>query len=1022
MQKHSAITLKRATQWFQSQVQPCLDRPRAPLTAEWSMSPEGPWESVAEGTTWGPAFSERWFRLSGTIPMEWDGTEVAFFAPLGGERTWWKDGAPHVGIDGEHPRIRIADEAKGGSRFEALIQAYAMGSHVRVFGDMPPRDPASEKVGKCELCQVNTALVPYAYDIDFALSLLKQLPETDPGYATLVRALNDCVNLWAEQGEDSVTRGTKILKDAYGGLTSELKHTVYPLGHAHLDTAWLWPLSITKLKMAHTTANQLANMARYPEYIYVHSQASQYEWLEKEYPKLFTRVKKAAEAGQWEPIGSMWVEADCNLTGGESLVRQFFYGRRYFQAHFGNPTKDMFLPDVFGYSAALPQILQKFGIKYFLTQKISWNQFNKFPHNTFLWQGIDGTKVWSHFPPADTYVGSCEPEEIIRSVKQHKDQARSDASMYLFGWGDGGGGPTERHIEFLRRARMAPYLPEIEKRKSAQDFYREAAARSKDLITWVGELYLEGHRGTLTSQAANKQHNRNGEFLLRDAEWLWSFASQLGKDYPANELERLWKIILLNQFHDIIPGSSIREVYEDSDQDYADMQQSGEELIRQAMTKLGSRLDRREHFRPFAIFHNSTLSSQASIPWNQETTPQSLAVGDVRYPLQDVEEFGERKLIFESPAESLGSVAVADLSDLPPTHKPPRLKTGNRKLESDQFTVRFDAHGNITSILMLDDHPQEIIEPGKLGNLFQLFDDHPMFWEAWDVDPYLFETAQDLIKSETFEIVERGPVRVAAEIVKRFGNSTIRQRISLGPTPGIRFDTWVDWREHRKMLKVGFPIAVNSGRATYEIQFGHVERPTHRNTSWDFAKFEVPAQKWVDLSEGGRGAALINTGKYGYDVEGNMLRLSLLRSPKAPDPDCDMGEHRFSYVLLPHYGLLQQSQVVAASYSVNAPVRVVPLEPGEGARGEVPRFLGISSEDLVIETVKKAEDAPLLVVRMYECHNTRGSATLTCPRGIRRAWLADLNETPDMELDVVEGGVRLDYRPFEIITLLLELD
>jgi alpha-mannosidase len=1037
MLKHPAISIKRATQWKNDQLTPQAIHALRPLAIE--MCPvahpdqataerEGPWQSVEPGQQWGPAYSVRWFRLSGALTSDEVDQSPAFRAPLGGERTWWVGNVPERGIDGEHPVIplttiplgsAITEEKGVGARVQLVIQAYATAPHVRVFGDMPAPEPLVETVKACDLVSVDRELQSLIYDVEFVLSLLGHLPDNDPGYATLVRALNDAVNAWAESGRASVTRSRKWLKDALGGLTAELKHTIYPFGHAHLDTAWLWPIRITELKMAHTASTQLYLMSQYPQYVYVHSQASQYEWVETKHPVLFERIKAASERGQWEPIGSMWVEADCNLTGAESLVRQFLYGKRYFQKHFGIETKDMFLPDVFGYSAALPQILHKLGIRYFLTQKISWNQFNKFPHNTFWWQGIDGTKIWTHFPPADTYIGSCEPEEIARSVKQHRDQARSDHSMYLFGWGDGGGGPTERHLELLQRARTAPYLPDIERGKSARDFYAEARAKSRDLITWVGELYLEGHRGTYTSQAANKAGNRESEFLLRDAEWLHSFSPTFPDQYPALKIERLWKTVLLNQFHDIIPGSSVREVYEDSDQDYAHIRDEGNRLVDDALESIAARMDTSQQSAPIALFHNATVASEASVTASRDDV-QSVEVGSERYPVQRVHDTYGDRYIFETPAEALGAVAIGSLSRAPSPARQ-RLKSGNRKLENDMLSVRFDAHGNISSISMFDDEALEMIEPGRLANMFQLFDDHPMFWEAWDVDPYLYETGQDLVRSERFEVVERGPVRVAVEVEKRFGNSLIRQRISLGPTPGIRFDTFVDWRESRKMLKVAFPLNVNAARATYEIQFGHVERPTHKNTSWDLAKFEVCAQKWADLSEGGYGAAIINRGKYGYDTDGNVLRLSLLRSPKAPDPLCDMGEHRFTYVLLPHFGAVQQSEVVAAAYAINAPVRTKALTPKSGNPGQLNAFIEVNRRDVVIEAVKKAEDSDRLIVRLYECHNTRGRATLRCIRPIKRAWVANLMEELDHELEVSADGVNFEYKPFEIITICLEV-
>lgn len=1029
MLKHPHVTAGRLRQLLEHQLQPRIVVDRMALSVEHcpvahatekDAKTKGPWVPVERGFRYGPAYQEVWFRVSGSVPRTWAGRPVGLCAELGGERTVWKDNVPECGIDGPHAIMPLFTAAKGGEKVERLIQVYTTNPQCRVHLAELPREDLVETMDGAELLLIDADLQSFAYDFEFALNLMESEEDRDPNYAILMRSLNEAANLWAMEGRDSLPRCRKVVRDALQSLRGGPSHTMTPVGHAHLDTAWLWPLRITRLKMAHTTANQLRLIERYPEYVFVHSQACQYEWLEQEYPKLFAQVKDALSRDQWEALGSMWVEADCNLTGGESLVRQFLYGKRYFRNKLGVETEDMWLPDVFGYSAALPQILRKFGIKAFFTQKISWNQFNVFPHNTFWWQGIDGSRVWTHFSPANTYCGNCEPKELLTSVKNHKDHGRCDHSLYCFGFGDGGGGPTERHLEFLRRARSCEALPEMRTKKRAADFFREARSKSVDLATWNGELYFEYHRGTYTSQAANKLNNRVSEFLLRDAEYLACFRDDYPRTYPSRAIEETWKLVLLNQFHDIIPGSSVREVYEDSKKDYAKVAGIGAKIIQESLQNLGKHFHIEGRERPIAIFQNATERGQGEIPWTEEDVPQSLAVGADHLPVQLVNEFGERKIIFHVPREALGTVMVGDLSSQPPNARF-RLKTGGRRLENDQFSVRFDGNGNITSITSLDDRPIEFIAPGKLGNMFQILDDHPLFWSAWDVDIYAQETARDLPKCDSFEIVERGPVRVAAEVVRTFGKSRIRQRISLGPTPGIRFDTEVDWHETDTMLKVAFPVNVNSTRATHEIQFGNVERPTHTNTSWDMAKFETCAQKWVDLSEGGHGVALLNVGKYGYDVRGNVMRLSLLRSPKAPDPQCDMGVHRFTYVLLPHYDQYFHAGVVAASYALNAPMRYAFLKQGKGGDlTALPPLFSCEDRNLVIESVKKAEDSDHLVVRLYECHNTRGIGELSSARRIRRAWLADLEETPLSELEVVDNLVLFEYKPFEILTIVID--
>jgi len=1042
MHKFEGNLLARARQFMERELRKRLVTAAVPLTTEFCPGPfpnaaaatkQGAWQPVTPGFTWGPAYQEGWYRVKGVVPAHFAGQSVAlaysdpyravedsghFEEKTSVEGTVWRDNALVGAMDWTHLNFRLFPAAAGKEKVNLMVQTYAPNKETTVHGWEKPRTEQPAIFQGFHLVCLDEELAQLYHDMVFVESLAQGLPENDPLRAHCVRALNEVCDAFDPDRRRSIAQCRRIIKDRLEAQSQEVAHTVTPVGHAHLDTAWLWPLAITHLKMAHTTAIQLDLMERYPEHVFAHSQASQYEWLEEEHPELFERVKGMIRRGQWEVVGSMWVEADCNLTGAESLVRQFLYGRAYFREKFGVTTDDMWLPDVFGYSAALPQILSQFDIKYFLTQKMSWNQFNKIPHNTFWWQGIDGSRVWTHFPPADTYVADARPKTILESVRKHRDHARSDHSLLLFGYGDGGGGPTEQHIELLRRARRFPGLPVVETKQKAVDFFEIAYEESRDLRTWAGELYFEYHRGTYTSQARNKWHNRKCEFLLRDLEWLASFAPNT---YPKAEIERLWKLVLLNQFHDIIPGSSVREVYEDSERDYAIVHERGGAALETALRALAGPLDSSDMERPIAIFHNATVTTEASLPWNGEgTAPESLHTEDEVLPVQVVKDEDGARLIFPTPMVAQGAVAVADLRATSPLVVP-RLKVSTRRIENAHWSVRFDGNGNITSIRSQDEEPLEFIRPGALANIFQLMDDHPLFWSAWDVEQYSFETARDLLKADSVEVVERGPVRVAIEVIRRFSKSEIRQRISLGPTPGVRFDTIVDWHEDNKMLKVAFPLNVHSDTAKFEIQFGHANRPTHRNTSWDEARFEVCAQKWADLSEAGQGVAILNDSKYGHDVLGDTMRLSLLRAPKAPDPTCDMGRHRFTYVLLPHYDDLVHSDVVAAAYALNATPRVAAIATGAGVASATPRLVSSDDRNFVIETVKRSEDGTHLIVRGYEAHGARGTAFVQCGKPIQGAWKANLEERAGDALPFDENGVRVDYRPFEIVTLRLEV-
>lgn len=1023
MDKHPDITLRRTDRFLKHDLEPDLFGPSFECVVETTDEPmtnavdadKVAWKKIEPGYEWGPAYTTRWFRIRGTVPDQYKGQTV--LAPaVCEEATVWSGDSAIAGIDWAHPSFPLSSDV---ADFEYVIEGYARNPQHSIFGKEPPREPLVEKVMPSLIRVVDAKLKQLYWDVEYGNLLVKAMDIGDPSYHTMLRALNEVVNTYRRGDAKTIKACRQILETAFSDLHGEAAHTIWPVGHSHLDTAWLWPVEITKQKMVHTSSIQLGLMERYPEFTFVHSQASQYEWVEKKHPKLFKRIKDAVKRGQWDVTGSMWVECDCNVPSGESFIRQILYGKRYFREKFGEETKDLWLPDVFGYSAALPQILRKFNIEAFLTQKISWNQSNKFPHNTFMWQGIDGSQIWSHFPPADTYIGNCEPGEILRSVKNHKDHGRSDESLYLYGWGDGGGGVTERHIEFLRRGRKANNLPVLMEKKRAKDFFATAPKESKDLAVWVGELYLEFHRGTYTTQAANKKNNRECEFLLRDAELLSCFAPHFPASYPASALENNWKKVLLNQFHDILPGTSVNEVYRVSDAEYAEVKAEVGQIVESNLRAITVMVDTSKMNYPVALFHNSAVSAQVSMPWDQDFVPQSVITDGEAVPCQLVDDFGEQRVIFTTPQAALSNVAVADFSEksVPVLH---RLKTGNRKIENNFLAVRFDNHGNITSLRSLEDG-YEVGPQNELLNVFQLFEDKPLFWSAWDVDPYIFETGRDLLKSESFEIVERGPVRMAAELTKTFGSSRIRQRISVGDSPGVRFDTWVDWHEEDKMLKVAFPLNLNVSRATYEIQCGYLDRPTHRNTSWDAAMFEVCAQKWVDMSEGNRGVTLINDCKHGHDVKGSLLRLSLLRAPKAPDPMADMGTHRFSYLLMPHYGPFQLAGITHHAMAFNTPLRHAKLEKHEGENATLPGLISVDNDNLVIQSIKRSEAGDAIIVRLYECHNTRGTAELNCVRPVVSAALCDLEEENDVELDLVKGSVQFAFKPFEIITIKLRV-
>ncbi len=1050
MHKHPEQTLQRLHRFQEWILRPLLWAEQTPMSAAVYRPQEGdtpaqaatfPYEPVTPGFTWGPVWSDAWFRLEANIPEDWTGKPVCALIDVGAEAVVWDGDNPIQGIDGPHYWMRVSEDAEPGQSVVLYLRANGMNPNVSV--STRPVDPAPEPFTfrRAALALEDRELQAFALDFRMLFLLMRELADTDqPRKGQILYALNEAVNRFDESDRSTWPWAAAALSDVLRCPADPSAHRISAIGHAHIDTAWLWPLERTQHKCIHTFATATTYMDDYPEYKFVCSQAQQYKWIKQLAPRLYERIKEKHRAGQWEIAGSMWVEADCNITGGESLVRQILLAKRFWLQEFGYETVDLWLPDVFGYAASLPQILKKSGVQYFLTQKISWNQVNKFPHHTFLWKGIDGTSVFTHFPPSDTYNGNMEPRELLYSVRNFRENDRATMSLYPFGFGDGGGGPVVEHIELARRAADLEGLPRVQI-QGVRDFFEAAVKDARDLPEWVGELYLEMHRGTLTSQAANKKGNRKSEFLLRDAEFLASIACEDMSEYPQQTLNDAWETVLCHQFHDIIPGSSVREVYEDSAVHYAEVANTGHAVIDDALASLASRIDTSEFSRPALVvrhrdgYLNGDLIT-LPLPEGARFAAMSSPGAEVSVPVQmtvDLET-GLPCAIMPMPEEmpehgymlvELETQAAAPDDD-GETGNEPELTVNNRLLDNGILRVEFDADGLITRLF---DHEigRDVLEPGCKGNQLQLFRDMPANWDAWDVDIYDRERIDIVTDLLRVDVVERGPVRIALRFEWKVGAaSRLAQIVRLAANSRrLEFVTDVDWHESHRMLKAAFPVAINATRATYEIQYGNVERPTHYNTSWDLARFEVAAQKWADLSEGGYGVALLNDCKYGYDIAGNVMRLSLLRSPKAPDPECDMGVHRFTYALLPHPGDYREGAVVEHAYALNLPTKALLIEGGNA--GDWPDIMScfeVDREGVIIEAIKKAEDEDAWIVRLYDAYNSRGRVRLTTELDVQSACLCDLLERDEQPLviDREEDGVasvEFAIGPFEIITLKL---
>lgn len=978
------------------------------------------------GHRWGGRWDTAWFRFRGTVPKAWKGREVVARVRLSStghegftaEGLVYRDGRIDRAINLKRDEVEIARRAKGGEKFEFLLEAAANRSLIprKLESDLnlPKYDGEPEyQLERAELATFDRAAFDFYYDFKVGVEAIEVLPENSPRRGELVYALNAALNALEAPGGGNLRAAAAILKPVLARRNGGLVHTISAVGHAHLDTAWLWPLRETIRKCARTFSTALDYMEKYPEYVFVCSQAVHYEWMKVYYPEIFARIKKAVKRGQWEPVGSMWIEPDCNLASGESLVRQILHGKRFFREEFGYETKDVWLPDVFGYAASMPQIMKKSGIDYFLTQKISWSQFNKFPHHTFEWEGIDGTRIFTHFPPADTYNAQTGPKELAKNVNNFREHDRATRSLLVYGWGDGGGGPDIEHLEKARRLRDFDGLPKLEQEK-ALTFFEKAAADAKDLPLWVGELYLEFHRGTYTTQAKTKRGNRKSELLLRDAEFFDAVGALLvpdrkeivadperavydvtgiGGDPNSHRaaLLRAWRLVLLNQFHDIVPGSSIHWVYLDAARDYETIRQLGESVRDSALGSLAAAIDSSEFSAPVLVAN--TLGFPRREVVEIDGTPQWVEAPACGYQVQEA-----------------GGAAPANPVSI-------RTKGRSHVIDNGLVRVTIDAKGNVSSLFDLRAGREAL---SGAGNVFQLHTDIPNAWDAWDVDVFYKETSVTIDGLEKVEVVEKGGLRAVVRIVRTFGDSRIDQRIVVNADSArVDFETKVDWHECRKLLKVAFPVNVRAMNATYEIQYGQVERPTHANTSWDLARFEVCAQRWADLSEPGFGVAILNDCKYGHDIQGSTMRLSLLRAPISPDPVADRGSHEFTYAILPHAGgdLVEVRRQAAA---LNTPLIVRTLQPAKGALPASQALFTVDRPGVAIEVVKRAEDGKGLIVRLYEAEGGRGPATLTTTLPVKKAWITNLLEENETAVPLRDGTVRLEFQPFEIVTLRLQ--
>jgi len=963
-------------------------------------------KTLAVGDTWGGLFDCAWFHFTGSVPSAAAGQKVVLLLDVNGELCVFdRDGVPVRGLTNAastydyrlgRPGKRVlpfADHARGGEP----VDVWADAGCNDLFGNLQEGGAIKE----ASIATCNEAVRGLFYDYEVLLDFLKVLPEDSPRHQQILTGLTDVVHLIYGGIAANADAARAVLAPLLAQRGGDPSLRVSAVGHAHMDLGWLWPIRETIRKGARTFSTAIANIEKYPDYIFGASQPQYFLWMKEHYPALWTKIVAQVKAGRIEPQGCMWVEADTNVSGGEALVRQILQGKRFFRQEFGVDVRYLWLPDVFGYAGSLPQILRKGAVDYFSTQKLSWSLINPFPHQSFYWQGIDGTRVLTHMLPEETYNSAAAPRAVHMIEKNYKDSGVSSHALMVFGIGDGGGGPGEEHLERLARIKNLAGLSPVRQERAATflENWQSDAAR---FATWSGELYLERHEGTLTTEARNKWYNRKMELALRELEWTSVLAATLtGMSYPAARLTAIWREVLLYQFHDILPGSSIKRVYDESLARYAELHRQTTELTASNDSRLAATLNTGHMAQPVLV--------QNSLSWERTEWVQHRE----RWVRATVPSMGYRVV----DAVTGSSDAVEGLAATP---------TG---LENDLLRVTFAEDGSIVSIYDKRAH-REVIPQGEQANRLAVYAD---LGDAWDFPmDYAEQTPRHMELVSTTPRVE-GP-RAVVEQVYRINNSELRQEIVLtAGSPRLDFVSRLHWCEPKTMLRTSFPVAIHADEATFDIQYGHIRRTTHRNTTWDLARDEVAAHKWADLSQGDTGVALLNDSKYGHKVKGHVLDLNLLRSVPYPGPYLiqdanaaavewrhaytDHADHVFTYALYPHAGNHIDGGVIRAGYELNVPLRITPVE---GAGGDGPTsasYLEVDAPNVIVEAVKKAEDGNDIIVRLYEAEHKAAHARLRFDFPIRAASEVNLMEEEPVSLSVRQNGVTLDFRPFEIKTV-----
>ena len=1010
-----ALIEQRAERMLRERITPAIHAESVPLALTAWQAPGEPvpfahaaaqdYEPIRPGDPWGPPWGTTWLHATGVVPDGWrrrEGHRVELVVDLGFTDTqpgFQAEGllrrADGSAIKAVSPFNRAADWEGEPDAVDVYIEAASNPDVAGGFGFAPTplgyRETAGDdplyRLRRVDVALRDLTVWELVQDLTVLLELAAGLPEDSTRRARIDVALERAVDRVDPRDVGGTAAAARAeLADVLASPASASAHHAVAVGHAHIDSAWLWPVRETVRKCVRTFSSVLALMDADPDFVFACSSAQQYAWVKEDQPELYERIRRRVAEGRFVPVGGMWLESDTNMPGSEALARQMIEGKLFFLEELGVETQDVWLPDSFGYTGSLPQIIRAAGSRWFLSQKLSWNDTDRMPHHTFAWEGIDGSRVLAHFPPVDTYNSRLAVSELHHAESNFAEKGIASSSIVPFGWGDGGGGPTREMLAAAHRMEDLEGVATVEL-GSPNTFFERAeaelgwaagptgagpggagAARPTRLggaPVWSGEMYLEFHRGTYTSQLRTKQGNRRSEHLLREAElWAASAAVGRGEDYPYETLKECWRTVLRNQFHDILPGTCIGWVYQRTEAEYAEVARRLEEVIARAASALtGPGED--------PLLLNAAPADVAGVP--------SLAIGPAAPP-------GE-------------PVIVTELDD-------------GVVLDNGLLRVTVDAAGLITSLVDLE-ADREVLTPGAAAGLLQLHPDAPRQWDAWDIDPEYRNAVEDITDVTGLDVDAQGPQAPDAvvRVTRRVGrDSSLTEEIRLSPgSRQVVLDIDIDWHERQRLLKLAFPLDIKADASTSEMQFGHVERPTHQNTSWDAARYEICAHRWIHVGEPGYGVAVLNDSTYGHDVTRDVdgqghpsttVRLSLVRAPLFPDPQADQGRHRLRVALRPGASI---GDAVTEGYAFNLPARTV--RGGHGA----PPLVSVTGAGVVVEAVKLAEDrSGDVVVRLYESLGARTRARVTAGFEASGIVATDLLERPlddGPALDVTAGGV-----------------